>query len=197
MRGNQSKNTELNQAQQINKSIELIYQFLVSLNKFADVEYYSLAGNHDRTCGDKSQNESGDNANVIISEQLHKYNILAQNKRLKVINSEHSDREIIIEINGLTCKFIHGDEKIKESKSLMQSEISMDEEFYNILFRGHWHNFSITSENKGRYVVNTGCLSGFNDYSSNFGCASNANQTICIIGDSEIELIKGVDLQIN
>lgn len=197
MRGNQSQNTEFGQSQQINESIQLIYDFLVSLNSFSDVEYYSLAGNHDRSCGDKTQNNEGDNANVVISDQLFKWNKLANNKRLKIVNGNHLDSEIILEINGVKCKFIHGDEKIKDGKSLLQTEMSMDEEFYNAIFRGHWHNYSITSENRGRYIINTGCLSGFNNYSTRFGCASNANQTICIIGDNEIELIKGVDLQIN
>ena len=87
---------------------------------------------------------------------------------------------------GIKCKFIHGDHnKTKDGKTLIKSEMSVDNEFYDILFKGHLHNFSIESENNGRYIVR-GCLSGYNDFSLNFGCATFASQTIVVLGEKKI-----------
>ncbi len=195
MRQNQSQFCEFNQSEQINKAIELTHKFLVALCKYVDVEYDAIYGNHDRTSGDKKANLDGDNATTIIRDQIAKYKELSKNNRLTVIDRRHTDKEIKKMVNGVKCKFIHGDHSKASGKKLIKDEMSVDNEFYDILFKGHLHNFSIESENRGRYVINTGCLSGFNDYSVNFGCATYASQTIAIIGDGEIELIKDVVLQ--
>ena len=146
--------------------------------------------------GDITANLDGDNAETIIREQLGVYKTLSNNNRLIVVDRKHTDKEIRKEIMGIKCKFIHGDHnKNKDGKTLIKSEMSVDNEFYDILFKGHLHNFSIESENNGRYIVSTGNLSGYNDYSINFGCATFASQTIAILGEKKIELIKDVFLQ--
>lgn len=194
MRNNQHQNVEFNQSVQINECINLMYTFLTNLCEFANVEFYGISGNHDRTVGDKNVNTNGDNANTIITEQLYNYNEIAKNKRLAIHKLEHDAKEIIVNIDGFVCKFIHGDERIKDGKRLIENDFSMDDCAYNILFRGHWHNFDMTSENNGRYIVNTGCLSGYNDYSVKFGCATRASQTLAIVIDGKLEIIKDVIL---
>lgn len=194
MRKNQSQFCEFNQSVQINKAIEIIYRFLVALCSFANVEYDSIYGNHDRTNGDASANLDGDNADTIIREQIGKYKILSQNERLTVIDRKHTDKDIVKIINDSKYKFIHGDHAVKDDKTQLKNEISMDNEFYQILLKGHDHNFSCVSENNGRYIITTGCLSGFNDYSVNFGCSTVASQTIVILNENKVELIKDVQL---
>ena len=194
MRKNQSQFCEFGRDEQINKSIELIYKMLVGLARYSFVEFYSLAGNHDRANGDVKESLKGDNANVIITRQLYKYNTLTHNKRILVHDGCPFVEEVFLEVNGTLHKFIHGDnKKAINGKKLLQQEMSMDDKNYH-LWRGHYHNFNISSENNGRYIISTGCLSGFNDYSSAFGSATRASQTIGIIGDGEIELIKDVQL---
>ena len=195
MRSNQSQFCEFTQSEQINKAIQIIYRLLCSLCIYANVEYDSVYGNHDRFNGDKNVNLDGDNAEVIIREQLKTYVELSNNKRVNVVERKHTDKDIFKNINGLKCKFMHGQDSSKDGKKSMRSEISIDNEFYDILFKGHLHNFNVESENHGRYVVYTGCLSGYNDHSVKFGCATSASQTICIVGDGEIELIKDVSLK--
>ena len=155
-----------------------------------------IYGNHDRANGDFTANLDGDNAEVIIREQIATYIELSSNKRVTIIPRKHTDYEIIKIINGLKCKFIHGDKtKERDDKKLIKQEISLDNEFYDIIFKGHYHNFGITSENHGRYVVSTGCLSGYNDYSVHFGCATQASQTIAVLRDGCVELIKDILLK--
>lgn len=195
MRKNQSQFCEFSQSEQINKAIELIYRFLVALCEMqCNVTYTSIAGNHDRSNGDMKTSLKGDNADVIIARQLFKYNEIANNKRLTIIENDPFEDEVIIEVNGTKHKFIHGDGKFKNGEKLIKSEMSMDDDSYS-LWRGHYHNFNIESENNGRYIITSGCISGFNDYSRSFGCQTAASQTIGIIGDGYIEAIK--DIQLN
>ena len=193
LRKNQSQFCEFGLSEQINKSIELIYRLLMALNEHAFIDFYSLPGNHDRINGDKTASYKGDNANVIITRQLYKYNQISGNVRMNIHQLHPYDEEIILEINGTKHKFIHGDGKTNNGKKLLQQEMSMDDDKYN-LWKGHLHNFNVISENNGRYIISTGCLSGYNDYSKKFGCSTVASQTIGIIGDGEIELIKDVQL---
>lgn len=197
MRYTQNQFCEFNQAEQINHAIQIIYTFLVGLCEDCSVVYGAIAGNHDRMNGDKKKNYEGDNANVVITQQLKEYQKLSHNQRLSFINTQYNDSEIRIEVNGLKCKFVHGDNMPKINNNTMANVISSDNEFYDLICCGHWHNFSCRSENNGRYIVTNGCLSGRNTYSKNFFCSTDASQTIVIVNDKEIELIKDVNLSIN
>lgn len=194
MRKNQSQYCEFAQGEQIAKSTKLIYRFLVALCKKCHVQYDGIPGNHDRFAGDKSENLDGDNANAIITPMLIDFINISNNQRIQVIDRSPFDREINATINGLSCKFVHGDKNVKNDKQKISGQISMDNVFYDLYFEGHWHNFRCISENKGRYLITSGCLSGFNDYSTSFNCATNASQTIVILGDKNIELIKDIQL---
>lgn len=192
MRNNQHQNVEFNQSVQINECIKLMYTFLTNLCKIGNVDFYGLSGNHDRTVGDRSVNVDGDNANTVITEQLYNYNEIAQNERLTIHRLRHDAKEVIVNLDGVIAKFIHGDDKIRDAKRLIENDFSMDDMAYDVLFRGHWHNFDMMSENNGRYIVSTGCLSGYNDYSTKFGCTTMASQTVGVFVDGKVKLIKDV-----
>jgi len=194
MRKNQSQFCEFNQSEQINHAIEIIFRFLVALCKDCNVEYDSIYGNHDRMNGDYTANLDGDNADTIIRQQIKKYKELADIVRLTVVNRPHTDKEIIKTINGIRVKAKHGNSGAKDDKTDLKNDMSMDQEFYGILLKGHEHNFRCISENRGRYIVSGGCISGYNDYSTNFGCATISSQTIIILKPNGVELIKDVQL---
>lgn len=196
MRKTQNQYCEFKQSEQINRVIELIYRLIIALNKYCFVEYDSIYGNHDRMNGELAANYEGDNADVVIREQLTKYIEISNNKKVHITQRKHTDKEIIKDICGFKCKFVHGDAtNIKDDKQILKNDISMDETIYDLYFKGHWHNFKLQSENNGRYIINTGCLSGFNDYSTRFGCSTVASQTIAIVGQNKkLELIKDVQL---
>lgn len=194
MRKNQSQFCEFTQSMQINNAIDIIFRFLSALCEKCEVEYDSVYGNHDRMNGDASANQDGDNADTVIKEQIKRDGKLAKMSRLTVVDRPHTDKEIIKEVNGLLLKAKHGDKVIKDDKQQLKADISMDENFYDLLLKGHEHNFRCISENRGRYIVSTGCLSGYNDYSTAFGCATVASQTIIITKPNKVELIKDVQL---
>lgn len=193
MRNDQEHSCEFLQSMQIAKVEKLLYRLIVALAKDCQVIYGGIAGNHDRMSGDKKKNYEGDNANVLITENLKDMIDITESVRVSFIDTRYTDSEINIEINGLSCKFIHGD-KYKNDKNNFAKIISSDNQFFDLIFSGHLHNFSVNSENHGRYIISTGCLSGFNDYSKNMQCSTDASQTIVILGDSKVEMIKDIRL---
>lgn len=194
MRQTQSQYCEFLQGEQIARFTTLMFRFLHELSLKADVIYDAIAGNHDRYNGDKTQNLDGDNLNSTTTPILKYMFGLVENKHVIIKNREYSDKEIVLNINGLIGKFVHGHDHTKDDKNKIKNEMSMDNCFYDFYVEGHWHNFRCLSENNGRYLITNGCLSGYNDYSTAFGCATNASQTIMIIGQNKIELIKDVQL---
>lgn len=195
MRNEQEHSCEFLQSMQIAQVTRLIFRLIVALAKDCNVIFGGIAGNHDRMNGDKKKNYEGDNANVLITEHLKDLVEIKEDiKRVSFIDVDYTDTEIDVEINGLSCKFIHGDH-YKNDKNNFAKIVSAENKFYDLVFSGHLHNFSLMSENHGRYIVSTGCLSGFNNYSKDFHCCSNASQTIAILDSGKVEMIKDVQLQ--
>lgn len=193
MRETQAHNCEFLQSMQIHKATKLIYSLLVALAEDCNVIFGGIAGNHDRMSGDKKKNYEGDNANVLITEHIKDLVDVSGCERISILDTNYNDSEINITVCGLSCKFIHGD-RYKNGKYNLSKIISRDNQFYDLIFSGHLHNFSIESENHGRYAISTGCLSGYNDFSKNFYCSSVASQTIAILKDNEVEMIKDIQL---
>ena len=194
MRQTQNQYCEFLQGEQIEKCIKLTYRFLTALSKECNVTYDGIAGNHDRVNGDKTANYDGDNANSTMTPVLAFLVEESKNKRIHIVERNYSDTEINTEINGVKFKIVHGHEHSKDDKNKIKNEISMDNEFFDVYVEGHYHNFRCLSENHGRYIITNGCLQGFNDYSTRFGCATCASQTAMIVENGKVELIKDIQL---
>ena len=199
MRINQSYECEFDLSHQINKATKLLFSFITKISKMEkNVEVYSLGGNHDRMCGMKEGNLEGDSANVIINEDLKFYVELSKNNRVIVNDIDYKDDSVSFKVNELNIKAIHGDNRVGDSKKLFDAECSMDNVNYSLILRGHYHNFNVSSQNNGGYVVTNGCLFGGNPYSvKKMSCNTNATQTLIVIGKEEIECIRDINLQIN
>lgn len=190
MRDNQSYECEFNLSEQISKAIKLMYEFISTISTFANVDLISVGGNHQRGNGLKNANIEGDNNNIIVLETLKM--LFDCNDRINIIDTDYVDDSCEFEINGLKFLAIHGDNRVSDSKKLFDSE-NVD-----VILRGHFHNFNISSQNNGGYVITSGCTFGYNPYSvKRMACTTNASQTLIIVGDKEIELIKNVNLQLN
>lgn len=197
MRQNQSYECEFDLSHQIVKASKLLYGFITKISDTKNVEVYSVGGNHSRLSM-KDANIEGDNANVIINENLITYVEIAKNNRITIGEVDYMDDTATFRINGLNVKVLHGDNRVGESKKLFDAESSMDNTKYDLILRGHYHNFNVSSQNNGGYVVTTGCLFGYNPYSvKKMSCNTNASQTLIVVGKDEIECIKDINLQIN
>lgn len=196
MRDNQSQACEFYQNEQVAKATRLIFRFITAISEMnCNVVYDSISGNHDRACGDKGKSLVGDNVNATITPVLKEYVTISDNKRITIVDRNYADTEIVTTINGVKFKMVHGDKNSKVDT--LKNELSMSkdaEDLFDVFVTGHWHNFKCVAENRGRYYISNGCLSGFNDYSTTFGCATEAEQTIIVIGNKEIEMVKDVNL---
>jgi len=198
MRQNQSYECEFDLSHQIANASKLLYSFITAISsKEKNVEVYSVGGNHSRLSS-KDANIEGDNANVIINENLKTFVEISENKRIHINDIDYIDDSAYFEINGMNVKVIHGDNRVSDKKKLFDSESSMDNTEYKLILRGHDHNFNITSQNNGGYVVTSGSLFGYNPYSvKKMSCTTNASQTLIVVNENDIECIKDINLQIN
>jgi len=198
MRKNQSYECEFDLSHQIAYASKLLYSFITQISsKKRNVEVYSVGGNHSRL-SEKDANVEGDNANVIINENLKTFVEISENKRIHINDIDYVDDSAYFKINGMNVKVIHGDNRISDKKKLFDSESTMDNTEYKLILRGHDHNFNITSQNNGGYVVTSGSLFGYNPYSvKKMSCTTNASQTLIVINENDIECIKDINLQIN
>lgn len=198
MRENQSYECEFNLSQQIASSIKLLYWFITTISKFANVEFITVGGNHSRATTLKNANIEGDNSNIIIKEQLEMLFETSNNDRISVLDVNYIDDSATFKWCGKKYKVLHGDNRVADKKKLYDSECSIDNCQYEGIIIGHYHNFNVASQNNGAKVITCGCLFGYNAYSvKRMGCSTNASQEILLINENGIDLIKDVDLQIN
>lgn len=185
----QAYECEFNMSQQISKAIELLYEFTSTVSEFANVSFISVGGNHSRV-SQKAANIEGDNSNVVILDTLKL--LFRNNDRIEICEIDQIDDSCEFEVNGVKFLAIHGDNRVSDCKKLFDSED------VDVILRGHYHNFNVSSQDNGGMVITAGCAFGYNPYSKKrMACTTNASQTLIVVGDNEIELIKNVDLQIN
>lgn len=195
MRQNQSYECEYNLNEQIVKATRLLYGVCTSISEYANVEFVSVGGNHNRGAGSKDANIEGDNSNIIIVEMFKDFIELSKNNRIHVLETDFKDDSAVFEMCGKKVKVIHGDNRVKEGKKLFDAEATMDKDFYDIILRGHFHNFNVETMNNGGYVITNGCLFGANPYSvKRMSCYGKAGQTLIIVNEGGIEAIKDVIL---
>lgn len=193
---------EFYMSEQISKATKLMTEFILSVAKTANVnvEVGMVGGNHSRMSS-KAANIEGDNSNVIIRDSLITIFDLIQKdieQRITFLDVDYIDDSCIFEVNGIKVKGIHGDNRVSDKKKLYDSERTLDDEKYDLIMLGHYHNFNVNALNSGGYVVTGGSLFGYNPYSvKRMGCNTNASQTLIVVGDGEIEVIKDVNLQFN
>lgn len=194
MRQNQSYECEFDLSEQIVKAEMLLFSFITDVSKLANVEFYSVGGNHNRSNGSKDANVEGDNSNVVITENIKKFVELSGNLRIYVGETDYKDDSAEFEINKLKVKVIHGDNRPSDKKKLFDGEATMNDGRYDLILRGHDHNFNMHSQNGG-YVITNGCLFGYNPYSvKRMSCTTKASQALIVVGDGKIETIKNVEL---
>ncbi len=195
MRYKQSSDSEFNLAQQILKSSELVIGFLSELSEYVNVDYSGIAGNHDRLQGDKNIAFDDDNANVIINSNIETFIRLNKSNKLTYTHIKDGATEINKEVNGKKIKLVHGHLDNGNKVDKVKNYISMQNEFFDCLVYGHLHNYDVKDSDHGRITVGVGCLSGRNDYSKSFGCATNASQLMLIVtSDGDLLPLK-IDLQ--
>lgn len=186
LRSNQSYNCEFTFSEQIVKATQLLYSFISKISEFANVEFHSVGGNHNRINGNKKENLESDNVNVIIIEMLKSFKEMSNNKRITIQEPNYKDDSDEFNVYNKKIKIFHGDERPKEAKKILSENI-------DIVIRGHFHNFSIDYYNNN-YLITNGCLFGTNPYANKLGYKSKATQTLIVVNKNGIDCIKNIEL---
>ena len=201
MRGqDQSYSCEFNSNEQIVMAEELLYGFITSISEMkVNVDLYSVGGNHQRgNQAYKDGNIEGDNNNYTIVKNLKKWFTLAKNDRVNVCDIDFKEDCGEFDLGFGIIKVKHGDKSPKKDKDFYNSEVSMNNTRYSMLIRGHYHNFNMSSQNMGAYVVTIGSLFGFNPYSvDKVQCTTHASQSLIVVNYDGVEYIRDINLQIN
>jgi predicted phosphodiesterase len=198
MSQNQSYDCEFDSNEQIVMAEELLYNFITSISEMkVNVDVYSVGGNHQRGNGNKDANIEGDNNNLVIVRNLRRWFESAKNKRVVIHEIDYKEDCVVFEVNGKRIKLKHGDTSPRESKKFYDTEVSMNDCSYDMIIKGHDHNFNVTTQNNGNYVLTIGCLFGYNPYSvKKVQCTTHASQILIVVGDNEFDYIRDINLQI-
>jgi len=193
---NQAFEAEINFSQQVVKATEYMIELLVNLAEHINVEFESISGNHDRSNGSKNDNIDGDNAIVIINENIKNFIRLSKIPRLTMVDNDAYMNEIVKDINGKKFKMVHGDEDSGRDADKVSKHNSMDETTYDCLISGHLHSFKAIQCNNGAWFIQVGTLAGYNNYAKKLKCTTNANQGLIIVTETGKILPFPIDLQI-
>ena len=181
---NQPYEAEFTLSEQISKATKLLLDFITALSEYLNVDYFGIAGNHDRWFFDKNTID-GDNAMKVINESIKTVIEMSGIERVRYIEvDEGYNYEKVLEINGKLFKFAHGD---LDSKSVdVAKHIAVHEQNIDCVITGHYHNYQMMESNYGKLHITNSSLMGRNNYSRKFKASSDASQTLVIVDDKNI-----------
>lgn len=181
MRYNQSFDIDLNQSQQQSKAIEYITSFVSFIyehtSKLGIKLYYTgIAGNHDRSNGNKKDNLNGDSFITVL------------NTVIKLMTNELDNFEFLepksetrtsINVQNHWIKLVHGDFDNLNKVSILSELSQVDGVHYDALLGGHKHSLMIR-ENNG-IIAQTGSIVGNTNYSNDLAVSASRSQLIMYV----------------
>ncbi|MGV4321305.1 metallophosphoesterase [Bacillus mojavensis] len=196
MRQGQAFDAELSYSDQIVIAADLIMKFIHSISSEGfKVKYAGIAGNHDRTNGDKDKNITGDHAvkpiNKIIKTFIENANI-GDVEYIQAKDYEYS----LLDVNGLNFKFVHGDLDSIKNEGLVARHSDNDNIIYNAIVMGHYHHYRDIEVGQDKRIIVFGSMKGTDNYSKDkLRKVSPASQGIIIINENKEIHPKKINLQ--
>lgn len=166
----------------------LISDFLTELSKyFNDVHVYINEGNHSRISPNKEDNIQGENVDVLVPFYLK--------ARLQLINNifihenEVMEEIAMFKVRGNIVMSAHGDnDKVSNvvQKFTMLFDVKPD-----LVYLGHRHTNAMETVYDTK-VIQSGCLSGTDNYALSKRLRNKAEQTISVITEDGLECLYDV-----
>lgn len=186
MRYNQSFDIDLNQSQQQSKAIEYITNFISNIYEFTSnygipLYYTGIAGNHDRSNGNKKDNYNGDSFITVLNTVIQ---IMSESMEGFTFIEPDTENRTKICIENHWIKLVHGDFDNLSKSSILSDLSQVDNVHYDAVLGGHKHSLMI-KENNG-YVIQTGSIVGNTNYSSDLGVSASRSQIIMFIKQNSI-----------
>lgn len=182
----QAFNSEFGFAQQMVEASSLMVEFLTMMSDNFEVIYLgTIEGNHGRM-SKKGETLYDDSAEYVIH---HMVKSILENSSVKNIVVDDSNWEkirVLHPINGLETLFVHGHGEQKNSPNKISKYLSIYSKNIDLMIHGHFHSFTVQSENHHRKIITSGALVGSDDFARSLGYYTNASQLLTLVKGKSI-----------
>lgn len=180
MRYNQSFDIDLNQSQQQSKAIEYILDFIKHIYEFTtnygvELYYTGIAGNHDRSNGNKKDNLNGDSFITVLNTVVR---LMAESLDGFTFLEPDDESRTKILVNNHWIKLVHGDLDNLNNNNVLSNLSQLDGIRYDAILGGHKHSLMI-KENNG-LIIQTGSVVGNTNYSKDLAVSASRSQIVLI-----------------
>lgn len=166
----------------------LISDFLTELAKyFNDVHVYINEGNHSRILPNKEDNIQGENVDVLVPFYLKARLQLIDN--IFIHENEVMEEIAMFKVRGNIVMSAHGDND--KVSSVVQKFTMLFDVKPDLVYLGHRHTNAMETVYDTK-VVQSGCLSGTDNYALSKRLRNKAEQTISVITEDGLECLYDV-----
>jgi len=169
---------------------EYLAKFLYELAlEFDKVNFYSVSGNHGRVFGNKEDSTRNENFENLIPWYLKARTSNVSN--VEIYDNNYDKDIIVTEIKGKIIFGVHGENT--KMTTISNDLGGMLRYMPDIVAMGHLHFPEYRMDNQ-THVFRNGSLIGNNNYSNSIYKSSDANQTLLIISEKDVEAIYNINL---
>lgn len=166
----------------------LISDFLIELSKyFNDVHVYINEGNHSRILPNKEDNIQGENVDVLVPFYLKARLQLIDN--IFIHENEVMEEIAMFKVRGNIVMSAHGDND--KVSSVVQKFTMLFDVKPDLVYLGHRHTNAMETVYDTK-VIQSGCLSGTDNYALSKRLRNKAEQTISVITEDGLECLYDV-----
>lgn len=166
----------------------LISDFLTELSKyFNDVHVYINEGNHSRILPNKEDNIQGENVDVLVPFYLKARLQLIDN--IFIHENEVMEEIAMFKVRGNIVMSAHGDND--KVSSVVQKFTMLFDVKPDLVYLGHRHTNAMETVYDTK-VIQSGCLSGTDNYALSKRLRNKAEQTISVITEDGLECLYDV-----
>lgn len=166
----------------------LISDFLTELSKyFNDVHVYINEGNHSRISPNKEDNIQGENVDVLVPFYLKARLQLIDN--ISIHENEVMEEIAMFKVRGNIVMSAHGDND--KVSSVVQKFTMLFDVKPDLVYLGHRHTNAMETVYDTK-VIQSGCLSGTDNYALSKRLRNKAEQTISVITEDGLECLYDV-----
>lgn len=166
----------------------LISDFLTELSKyFNDVHVYINEGNHSRISPNKEDNIQGENVDVLVPFYLKARLQLIDN--IFIHENEVMEEIAMFKVRGNIVMSAHGDND--KVSSVVQKFTMLFDVKPDLVYLGHRHTNAMETVYDTK-VIQSGCLSGTDNYALSKRLRNKAEQTISVITEDGLECLYDV-----
>ena len=166
----------------------LISDFLTELSKyFNDVHVYINEGNHSRISPNKEDNIQGENVDVLVPFYLKARLQLIDN--IFIHENEVMEEIAMFQVRGNIVMSAHGDND--KVSSVVQKFTMLFDVKPDLVYLGHRHTNAMETVYDTK-VIQSGCLSGTDNYALSKRLRNKAEQTISVITEDGLECLYDV-----